>query len=61
MSCCLPACPLNRKYRSSIEFEEVPEMSPELSCEDHIGQRWQHPLSRMKGTIESHNLAMRLN
>ena len=36
-------------------------MCPELSCEDHIGERWQHPLSHMKGTIESHNMAAWLN
>lgn len=33
-------------------------MCPELSCEDRISERWQHPLSSMKGTIESHNISM---
>jgi len=36
-------------------------MCPLLSCEDRICEWWQHSLSRMKGTVESHNLAMRLN
>ena len=36
-------------------------MCPEMSCENRIGERWQHSLSRMKGIVDSHNLAMWLN
>lgn len=36
-------------------------MCLEMSCKDRIAEQWKHPLSRIKGTLGIHNIAMWLN